>query len=105
MARRAGAGPFDSMIARTARAAAFWKWVLVFTELLVVSYFATCLLLSHMAGRRMRLETDSIPVLGIATSIAIFFLLFGSPFLVSSQRGLAILGWIIGAAALLLAGQ
>jgi len=83
--------------ARTQTERPFWRWVLIVSELLLGSY----LVAMQIAGLRARLETGGSIVVGILASVAWAFLFFGSPFLVSSQRWLAILGWCMAVGALL----
>jgi hypothetical protein len=85
------------MATRTQTASPFWRWILIVSELLLGSY----LIAMQVAGRHVRQETGAFLVVGICAGIAWVFLFFGSPFLVSSQRWLAILGWFIAAAAIL----
>lgn len=79
-----------------------WKWNLIISELLVAAH----LLVMHFAGpyawrEYVRQETGLIFVGSSLVSLAWAFLFFGSPFLVSSQRWLAVLGWCMAAGALL----
>jgi hypothetical protein len=72
-----------------------WRWALIAAEVMVAGYYAA----SISAGRSVRLDV------GVPLSVIIFaawlFLLFGSPFLVRSQKWLAILGWCIAVGAFL----
>ncbi len=65
------------------------------------SLLATYLVAMLLAGRHARQETGPFLVVGALVFVAWIFLFFGSPFLVSSQRWLAILGWSIAASAIL----
>jgi len=67
------------------------------SELLLGSY----LIAMQLAGGHTRQETGAFLVVGILAFVAWVFLFFGSPFLVRSQRWLAILGWCIAVAAIL----
>jgi len=73
-----------------------WRWILITAELLVVAYVMSAL----MAGRAARHPSGAFAVMGISGFVAWVFLFLGSPFLVHSQRWLAILGWCISVAAL-----
>jgi hypothetical protein len=75
-----------------------WRWILITAELLVAGYWVAAL----MAGRAARHPSGAFAVIGIAAFLAWGFLFLGSPFLVRSQRWLAILGWCIAVASLLL---
>jgi len=88
---------FGAMNARTQTASPFWRWVLIVSESLLTTYMVAM----HLAGRHARQETGPFLVVGVLAFIAWVFLFFGSPFLVSSQRWLAILGWSIAASAIL----
>jgi hypothetical protein len=55
----------------------------------------------HVAGRHARQETGPFLVVGLLAFAFWVFLFFVSPFLVSTQRWLAILGWSIAASAIL----
>jgi hypothetical protein len=75
--------------------ASVWRLILIGAEITVLGY----LLASFIAGPKARVDV------GVFLSVIIFaaclFLLLGSPFLVRSQRWLAILGWCIAASAFL----
>jgi hypothetical protein len=73
-----------------------WRWILIGAELLLVAY----VMCAVMAGRAVRQPSGAFTVMGIATFVAWVFLFLGSPFLVRSQRWLAVLGWCISVAAL-----
>ncbi len=88
------------MTPSTLRARTRWRWILVTSELLVVGYMIAV----RMTGRAARHPSGAFAGIGIAAFVAWVFLFLGSPFLVRSQRWLAILGWCIGVAALLLSG-
>ncbi len=77
-----------------------WRWTLIGAELLVAGHTAYSL----WVGRSVRFPTGGFPLIDIAVAVAWVFLFLGSPFLVSSQRGLAVLGWVIAVATLFLAG-
>jgi hypothetical protein len=85
------------MNARIQTASPFWRWALIVSESLLTTY----LFEMHLADRHARHETGPFLVLGVLAFIAWIFLFFGSPFLVSSQRWLAILGWSIAVSAIL----
>lgn len=82
------------------RESVLWRYALIAAELLVVGYTACSLLV----GRLTTYPREEFPLIHIAVPVAWVFLFFGSPFLVPSQRGLAVLGWCIAVAALVLAG-
>jgi hypothetical protein len=71
-----------------------WRWILIAAELLVAGYMVWSL----MAGRAARHPSGAFAVIGIAAFVAWVFLFLGSPFVVRSQRWLAILGWCIAVA-------
>jgi hypothetical protein len=73
-----------------------WRWVLISSELVLVVY----LTVAGLAGRDARHPTGVFLAVGVAASVAWAFLFFGSPFLVPSQRWLAVLGWCIAVGAL-----
>lgn len=85
------------MSTRAPTATVFWRWVLIVSEVLLGGY----LVAMQLAGRHGRQETGVFLVVGILAFVAWVFLFFGSPFLVASQRWLAIIGWCIAAAAVL----
>ena len=89
------------MTAPTTRTTMALRWSLIIAELLVVGYLAGAL----MAGRAARHPSGGFAVIGVAAFIAWVFLFFGSPFLVRSQRWVAILGWCIAVGALLFSGS
>jgi hypothetical protein len=72
-----------------------WRWALIAAEILVVGYCAATML----AGSKVRLNVGA--VLGVLIFAAWIFLFLGSPFLVRSQKWLAVLGWCIAVGALL----
>ena len=72
-----------------------WRWALIAAEVIVAGYFAAFFL----AGSKVRLDADAL--LSVLIFIAWLFLFLGSPFLVRSQRWLAVLGWCIAVGALL----
>jgi hypothetical protein len=78
-----------------------WRWILITAELLVAGYLVGAL----MTGRAARHPSGALAVIGIAAFVAWVFLFLGSPFLVRSQRWLAILGWCIAVAALFLSAS
>ena len=92
-----GTATFGVMKARTQTASPFWRWALIVSESLLATYAVAM----HFAGRHARQETGLFLVVGVLVFVAWVFLFFGSPFLVSSQRWLAILGWSIAASAIL----
>jgi hypothetical protein len=73
----------------------FWRWILIVAEVLVIAY----LVFVNIAARNGKLLVG--PVFASLIFAAWIFLFLGSPFLVSSQRWLAIIGWSIAAATLL----
>jgi len=73
-----------------------WRWALIAAEVIVAGYFAT----SILAGRS-RVGLDVGAPLSVLVFVAWLFLFLGSPFLVRSQKWLAILGWCIAAGVLL----
>lgn len=87
----------DRMSTRTETAPLFWRWVLIVSEIVVGTY----LIVMQLAVRHPRQETGAFLVVGILAFVAWVFLFFGSPFLVRSQRWLAIFGWFIAVAALI----
>ncbi len=82
------------------RGAVAWRYALIAAELLVGGHTAYSLLV----GRLTTHPREEFPLIDIAVAVAWVFLFLGSPFLVPSQRGLAVLGWCIAVATLLLAG-
>ena len=78
-----------------------WRWILIVAEFLVAGY----LVAAQLAGRAARHPSGGFAVVGIAAGVAWVFLFFGTPFLVRSQRWLAILGWCIAVAALFFSGS
>jgi hypothetical protein len=72
-----------------------WRWTLIAAQVIVVAYFAALL----SGGRKTRLNPGAL--LSVLIFIAWLFLFLGSPFLVRSQRWLAVLGWCIAVGALL----
>jgi len=88
------------MTTPTTRTTIAWRWILITAELLVAGYMAGAL----MAGRAARHPSGGFVVIGCAF-VAWAFLFLGSPFLVRSQRWLAILGWCIAVATLFLSGS
>ena len=89
--------PSDRMTLRTESPSSIWRWILITSESLLVTYMVA----AAVTGRDVRHASDGFVVLGILASVAWVFLFLGSPFLVSSQRWLAILGWCIAVVALL----
>ena len=84
------------MSSRTDTALVFGRWALIVSELLLGGY----LVATQLTGRHAHRETGAFLVVGILAFVAWVFLFFGSPFLVRSQRWLAILGWCIAVAAI-----
>ena len=68
-----------------------WRWALIIAEVLVLGCDIA------WVGFGWEAKKTSGTAIGFAAvaGIALFFLFFGSPFLVRSQGGLAILGWCI----------
>ena len=91
----------DKMTLSTTKATMTWRWILIISELLVVGYMTVV----FMAGRAARHPSGAFVALGIAAFVAWAFLFLGSPFLVRSQRWLAILGWCTAVAAILSSGS
>jgi hypothetical protein len=89
------------MTTPTTRTTIAWRWILITSELLVAGNLVVVL----MAGRGARYSSGLDATIGIAAFVAWVFLILGSPFLVRSQRWLAILGWCIAVATLLLSGS
>ena len=85
------------MSTRTQAGSMFWRWTLIVSQLLLAAYLVTM----HLAGRHARQGTGPFFLVGILAFAAWVFLFLGSPFLVSSQRWLAILGWCIAVGAIL----
>jgi len=73
-----------------------WRWLLILSETLVACFTVFIKLAERHEG-----TMSPSPIIDGAVGVAIIFLFFGSPFLVRSQGGLAILGWLIAAAAVL----
>ena len=90
------------MNARAHRSAVLWRWILIASEVLVATYLIMGFVLVSVGGRHARFSAGPSLVIGVLASLACFFLLFGSPFLVRRHGPLAIAGWFIGAAALFL---
>src|SRR5262245_25567623 len=76
----------DDMTTRTVVLSRVWRWVLIVSESLVVTYLVAV----ELAERDARHPTAAFLVGSILASVAWAFLFFGSPFLASSQRWLAI---------------
>jgi hypothetical protein len=72
-----------------------WRWSLITAEVMVAGYMAASLL----AGAKARLDAGAL--LSVLLFLAWLFLFFGSPFLVRSQKWLAVLGWCIAVGAVL----
>lgn len=77
----------------------FWRWTLITAEFLVVVFIV---FVATIGGRENEF-THSVPVSIFArvADIAWLFLIFGSPFLFKSQKLLAIIGWFIALAGIL----
>ena len=88
------------MITPSTRTTLAWRWILIAAELLVVGNLVGALI----AERAARHPSSGIAIVGIAAFVAWVFLFLGSPFLVRSQRWLAVLGWGIAVAALFFSG-
>lgn len=82
------------------RPSLFWRWSLITTEALGVIF----LVFVETIGGRENAFTHStlVSIFGLLSGISVFFLLFVSPFLIRSQKLLAVVGWLIGAAGLLI---
>ena len=72
-----------------------WRWALIASEVMVAGY----VVVSATVGHKVRLDVGA--PLSILVFIAWLFLFLGSPFLVRTQRWLAVLGWCIAVAVLL----
>jgi hypothetical protein len=68
------------------------------SELVLAVYVAT----TQIPGFDVRRETGAFVVVGVFAFCSWVFLFFGSPFLVSSHRWLAIFGWALAVGAFLL---
>ena len=75
-----------------------WRRVLISSEVFLACYAV----LVRIIGRH---PSGVLQVIGIAAFIAWAFLFYASPFLISSHRRLAIIGWCIAVVALLLSGS
>lgn len=78
-----------------------WRWILIVAELVVGSYLVTV----RWIGLATRQPSTGLALVGIAVFVAWVFLFLGSPFLVRSERWLAILGWCIAVGALFFSGS
>jgi hypothetical protein len=87
---------FGVMNARHDTSSRVWRWVLISSGLVLLAY----LTVSWLAGCDARHSTGVLFAVAIVASVAWAFLFFGSPFLVPSQRWLAVLGWCIAVGAL-----
>jgi hypothetical protein len=86
-------------VAEIRRSSLFWRWALIVAESLVATFL---IFVETIGGRENELtHSGVVGIFGVLSGISMIFLLFGSPFLISSQRLLAVIGWIIGAAAFL----
>jgi hypothetical protein len=74
----------------------FWRWVLIVAEFVLVGE-----LIAIRVTPLARQYTGASAATAVASGIAWVFLFLGSPFLVRSQRWLAIVGWGLAAVALL----
>lgn len=90
--------PLGAMSLPAQSASSFWKWALIIASLIVVAED-----IAVRATPYMRRYSGLSGLAGMLTVAALLFLLFGSPFLVRSQRWLAIVGWFVAAASILLA--
>ncbi len=77
-----------------------WRWALITSQLLVVTFCVMDRILIAEAGHRAHFATAPSLIVGILVFPALLFLLFGSPFLVRLLGPVAITGWCVGAAAL-----
>jgi len=75
-----------------------WRRVLISSEVFLACYAV----LVRIIGQH---PSGPLYFIGIAAFIAWAFLFYASPFLISSHRRLAITGWCIAVAALLLSGS
>ena len=74
----------------------FWRWALIGSEILIV-----CNIVFGRSAPHHRVIISPSPIIDAAVVVALAFLLFGSPFLVRSQGGLATLGWFVAVSAIL----
>jgi hypothetical protein len=88
------------MNARPHPSSRLWRWALISSQVLVVTFCVMDRVLIAEAGRRAHFATGPSLLIGIVSFPALLFLLFGSPFLVRSHGPLAVVGWCVGAAAL-----
>ena len=78
----------------------FWRWALIIAEFLVVVFL---IFVATIGGRENAFtHSTSVSIFGYLSGIALWFLLLGSPFLIRSQKRLAVAGCIISATAILL---
>jgi hypothetical protein len=75
-----------------------WRRVLISAEV----YLACYAVIVRIIGRH---PSGPLLLIGIAAFIAWAFLFYASPFLISTHRRLAIIGWCIAVVALLLTGS
>jgi len=75
----------------------FWRWALIVSSLLLIGEDIAVRVTPYM--RQYRGVSVLVAILAFA---AFVFLFFGSPFLVRSQRWLAIIGWLIAVVSILL---
>lgn len=88
------------MNAQPHRFSSFWRWALIVSQLLVITFCVMDRILIAEAGRRAHFTTGPSFIVAVVVFPALLFLLLGSPFLVRSHGPLAIAGWCVGAAAL-----
>jgi hypothetical protein len=85
------------MTTRIQQTSLFWKWALIVSELVLLGE-----LIATRITPLARQFTGVSAMVAVLAGVAWVFLLFGSPFLVPTQRWLAIVGWCIAVAAILL---
>ncbi len=80
-----------------------WRWLFVILETVVAVTFVSLLLLERFWGLRVEPQSQVWSLaLGVALMLAWLFLLVASPFFLRSLRGMALAGWIIAFAILLI---
>ena len=84
------------MASRIQSPSVFWRWILILSELVLAGE-----LIAIRITPLARHYTGLSALVAALAGVAWVFLFFGSPFLVRSQRWLAIIGWCIAVAAIL----
>ncbi len=91
------------MSVSTANSMRGWRWLFVILETVVAVTFVSLLLLERFWGLRVEPQSQVWSLaLGVALMLAWLFLLVASPFFLRSLRGMALAGWIIAFAILLI---